>query len=531
MVCSVSTARRFKVHPTLLASSMSNTKELQWLLRQCPTNPISGRLETAQQIARSLQFYAKNDGLPCTIGIFGRWGCGKTSLLALVAKELVPDTNATIVYFNAWKYATFADVLPAIVLKIAACHVAESDQDPDSTRANLMVSLCKMYGEKFSSWLETRVGVNPVKLVQDIKLANGDRPDQAIVAIATILGEYVNQLEKVQDDFKSILGRSTPGGADGRYTVVLIDELDRCDADEAFAVIKQLRALFSIDDVPLACVLAINPEPIGLAIKHRYGFDSGDQEYEARRILEKFVDSYVELCERPSLGDFVTQTWNDITSRAELPWVIAADRALIGPPIVEDIQQNATGLDAMHVGIGLYSNLRLLKRTLAFVYSVSTGDNELLWTRWHLELLRHLDPVRRKAVSVLSEEIARMALNGYSEIERLRPKKESGSLQIQSEKGRTFFAVYRSAFWDAAWSEFHKLELKAAAPKEGQRLAALRSFLVDHRFMDFLILLTCIDFAVPTGESLAQGPWPPEPGLKASFGKIEGKLLYLLSEY
>jgi hypothetical protein len=42
---------------------------------------------------------------------------------------------------------------------------------------------------------------------------------------------------------------------------------------------------------PIVFVVCANPGPIGLAIKHRYGLQSDTGDYEARRILEKFVDS------------------------------------------------------------------------------------------------------------------------------------------------------------------------------------------------------------------------------------------------
>jgi predicted KAP-like P-loop ATPase len=40
---------------------------------------------------------------PFTIGIFGEWGSGKTTLMTLVRRQL-EDRNAKTVWFNAWKY-------------------------------------------------------------------------------------------------------------------------------------------------------------------------------------------------------------------------------------------------------------------------------------------------------------------------------------------------------------------------------------------------------------------------------------------
>src|SRR5687768_3698190 len=38
------------------------------------------------------------------IGIFGRWGSGKTTLMQAIQRELVKDPRVVPVDFNAWRY-------------------------------------------------------------------------------------------------------------------------------------------------------------------------------------------------------------------------------------------------------------------------------------------------------------------------------------------------------------------------------------------------------------------------------------------
>src|SRR6202034_3664917 len=115
-------------------------------------------------------------------------------------------------------------------------------------------------------------------------------------------------VDKAQDELRKALG--TVSGVSSSHTVVvLIDELDRCDPDEAFNVIKQMRVLFGMRDLPIVFVFCANAEPIGLAIKHHYGLDSEGADYEARRILEKFVDSYEDLSTSEALGLVVQAIW------------------------------------------------------------------------------------------------------------------------------------------------------------------------------------------------------------------------------
>src|SRR5438477_7167017 len=59
--------------------------------------------------------------LPHTVGLFGSWGSGKTTMLALLAQELSLPAHVgrfDVVYFNAWRYAGQADVVPALIYRL-----------------------------------------------------------------------------------------------------------------------------------------------------------------------------------------------------------------------------------------------------------------------------------------------------------------------------------------------------------------------------------------------------------------------------
>ena len=51
-----------------------------------------------------------NDVLPVTIGVFGDWGSGKSSILKIVEKELIGDDKdgfkdgTLVLYFNGWVF-------------------------------------------------------------------------------------------------------------------------------------------------------------------------------------------------------------------------------------------------------------------------------------------------------------------------------------------------------------------------------------------------------------------------------------------
>ena len=53
--------------------------------------------------------------LPATIGVFGDWGSGKSSLLKMVASELTTNENNLVLTFNGWLFEGYDDAKAALM--------------------------------------------------------------------------------------------------------------------------------------------------------------------------------------------------------------------------------------------------------------------------------------------------------------------------------------------------------------------------------------------------------------------------------
>src|SRR5262245_45395280 len=98
-------------------------QDLKWLSRHLPSD---GTVDVSHQRAVQLEELIKSlprEQLPFTVGLFGNWGAGKTTVLATLAHRLGPDPTTRVVYFNAWKYASFMDPTSALVHKVLRCLV------------------------------------------------------------------------------------------------------------------------------------------------------------------------------------------------------------------------------------------------------------------------------------------------------------------------------------------------------------------------------------------------------------------------
>lgn len=71
-------------------------------------NPLDGNVPESvkfghETIAETLSAIIRNCPTPFTIGLFGTWGTGKSTVINL-AKKLLPELEGSIVEFDVWKY-------------------------------------------------------------------------------------------------------------------------------------------------------------------------------------------------------------------------------------------------------------------------------------------------------------------------------------------------------------------------------------------------------------------------------------------
>lgn len=253
--------------------------------------------------------------------------------------------------------------------------------------------------------------------------------------------------------------------------------------------------------LPTLFVVCANPEPIGLAIKHQYGLESEAGDYEAGRILEKFVGAYVDFTDSVQLGGLARSIWKqDI--QFNTPWIIQIDEENGDVGYYSNTIRNATVFDMMTSAIPYFINLRVFKKTLDSLRNVQYKTDHLHWTLWHLELVEQVDPHFRGVLRTLSHSIRSMAESAYKHIaSNLHYSITAERLGYHTDKGNTLFAILRSFLWESGRNELASLESNAAnaTPQERETAKALQHLLADDRKMNFVSSLCLLPLASAPG--------------------------------
>jgi formylglycine-generating enzyme required for sulfatase activity len=272
---------------------------------------------------------------PLTVGVFGSWGSGKTSLLGMIQRKL-PE-NCTSLWFDAWKYDKQEALWRALLLRVLA-ELREAirrgksgDVQKDlSELEDLESSLYRTVdreevGRVQIDWgkLGTGAGQGAVQvalslvpggkifsdLVQGLK---GEQAESAVDALAAAVRreriqvhiDQVQFLEQFQDRFRRLVEKYVIGRGEGEgRLVVFVDDLDRCLPEKAVEVLEAIKLFL---DVPgCAFVLGLDHQVIARGIEAKYKEPGA---IDGRAYLEKIIQVPFQIppIEEQDLESFVT---------------------------------------------------------------------------------------------------------------------------------------------------------------------------------------------------------------------------------
>ncbi|MFZ5915745.1 MAG: KAP family P-loop NTPase fold protein [Chloroflexota bacterium] len=250
-----------------------------------------------------------NTQTPLTIGIFGSWGSGKTSLMKMIEaglrrpprEELVTRQTFTV-WFNAWLYSKEDTLWRALVMQVLgglrriqdldAKARAELNQLTEqlyravgpSELGTLSIAAAELLKEENTNAAQLTLALqHGLDFLENIAAARQQSEvaaaralrDQVRRATALLEQERIESLERFQEQFRELIEQYVQSRG---FLVVFVDDLDRCLPEKAVEVLEAIKLFL---DVP-GCIfiLGIDRDVIERGIRLRYGEMGGIGDYE-----------------------------------------------------------------------------------------------------------------------------------------------------------------------------------------------------------------------------------------------------------
>ncbi|MDR2407406.1 MAG: KAP family NTPase [Bacteroidales bacterium] len=267
--------------------------------------------------------------LPTTIGVFGDWGSGKSSILEMLRKTMEDEDGVVCLYFNGWVFEGYDDAKAALlesIIKNFNENTKIKNKATDSIKklfksinwmrtisfslknvvvpvtAGIMTNGLSLISQLFSK-LQSLVQ-DPTFLVEKIKTYDEE----------SFKKEFLNTdggnnnfglVREFRDEFEKMLDES-----EIKKLVVIIDDLDRCLPDRIIDNLEAIKLFLNVKNT--AFIIGTDPRIVRHAIEYRYknteyNANNGSRE---NRIIDDYLEKLIQIpYNLPKLSDSEVETY------------------------------------------------------------------------------------------------------------------------------------------------------------------------------------------------------------------------------
>lgn len=229
----------------------------------------------------------EKENTPLTIGLFGKWGAGKSTLVNLIKQKLQnKEDDCIVVDINAWLFEGYTDAKTSLMEVIATElekkeNISERITDKCKklwTRIN-KIKLGKSLLSLGGNLITTYLAPNTLSLAGVAQAAKG-----AAEAISgdEIKDETTVSISEFREEFAALIE-----ALDGRTVIFIIDDLDRCSPERIIDTLEAIKLFLSVPGTVF--LIAADNEVIEYSISNKYpGLMGRDNKY-AREYIEKII--------------------------------------------------------------------------------------------------------------------------------------------------------------------------------------------------------------------------------------------------
>lgn len=240
---------------------------------------------------------------PSTIGIYGDWGSGKSTLMKMVKKSLDRDKKTLTVEFNGWLFEGYEDAKTALCGTILD-EMNNNKQLFAKAKNKIGELLKKIDGGKLLSkgikygidylltgGLGTITELTLAGIISSVKQKTGNISDDEIKKIIDILKSEETKRTEIKNFRKTF--KEVFEDCNGERLVVFIDELDRCTPDTVLDIFEAIRLFLYVPGTTF--IIGADERLVNYAVKTKYQDIPGHDIDISKEYLEKLVQYPVKI--------------------------------------------------------------------------------------------------------------------------------------------------------------------------------------------------------------------------------------------
>ena len=256
-------------------------------------------------LIHALKNIVTNDSLlPASVGVYGDWGSGKSSLMYMCKKQLEQsDENIKCLLFNGWLFENYEDAKTAIIGSILD-EICKEEKTSAKAKdiikgLNKSIDKFKLMKEalKFGTDFLFNGGVGTIAEITTNRIVGQLQNDGEIVNLQKIQSAVSDELnsEALRNDIREFQNKFTELLEESKisHLVVFIDELDRCRPDTILDTLEAIKLFLFKGKV--AFVIGADERHISYAVKSKFKDIEGIQIDIGKEYLEKLIQYPIRI--------------------------------------------------------------------------------------------------------------------------------------------------------------------------------------------------------------------------------------------
>ncbi len=403
-----------------------------------------------QYLAGAVVSIVKNEELlPATIGVFGDWGGGKSTLIEIVRKQLLSEeekkAGTVVLSFNGWLFEGYEGAKTALMGTIL-----EELQEHETFKNKATGKAKKLLKSLFRrvDWMKATLGVGKVVAAHftgpagPILLLSGgaDLAGVAKDAVKKVeeidpekLKEYVKdddgdsskdepetrrQIQNFRKDFEELLKESSI-----TRLVITIDDLDRCSPDTIIPTLEAIKLFLFVPRT--AFIIGADEELVRYAVRRRFPELPGDRREVGRDYLEKLIQFPVRI---PALGRAEVESYMGLLFVTACKDLSAEQKGLVRKKVGE-VSIEALTTASFNISVArdllkplpqsLEDDLGMVERVAPLLGTIMNG-NPRQCKRFLNMLLLRLGMADSRGIKLKQRVLAKLMLLEYFRMESFR---------------------------------------------------------------------------------------------------------------
>lgn len=263
---------------------------------------ISDYIDYSHLIKAVTSIIDNEDLLPCSIGIFGDWGSGKSSLMKMIESQYQEQESVLVIKFNGWLFEGYDDAKTVLMGSIVDEIIARRKFSEKALKigAKLLkkidwMKLAGSAGKYGLSYLTLGpIGVAGVSLTDALSKMkevdyesyikdkqSKDEEENPDDTLRSNIQEFHKNFEKLIEETKI------------EKIIVFIDDLDRCSPDTIIGTLEAIKLFLFTKKT--AFVIGADERLIKYAVRRRFPEVPGENMEVGRDYLEKLIQYPIRI--------------------------------------------------------------------------------------------------------------------------------------------------------------------------------------------------------------------------------------------